>query len=106
MSDNNQSSQRGIGPRSGGGRYEKANDPKTAIKRLMAYLLPYKKELLLVAILIILSTFLSLISPYLVGRSIDVYIIQKDVTGLRNYVLLLETPNLKSKVPEATRHNF
>ena len=81
--------QRGIGPRRGVGRFEKAKDPNVALRRLVGYLEPYKKQLFSVTILILGSTLLSLLSPYLVGRAIDVYINQGDIPGLRNVIFLL-----------------
>jgi ATP-binding cassette subfamily B protein len=90
MSNNrDDKSQRGIGPRRGVGRFEKAKDPNAALRRLVGYLEPYKKQLFFVTVLILGSTLLSLLSPYLVGRSIDVYITQGDIPGLRNVILLL-----------------
>jgi ATP-binding cassette subfamily B protein len=95
--------QRGIGSRRGFGRFEKAKDPNTALRRLVGYLDPYKKQLFFVTVLILGSTLLSLLSPYLVGRSIDVYITQGDIPGLRNVILLLLGIYLMNWVSQATQ---
>ncbi len=83
------------GMRGGHGRMgtiEKAKNPRGALSRLVSYLGPYKKHLVLVAFLTTIGTILSLIGPYLIGIAIDSYIIPGDINGLiRISVMLLVT---------------
>lgn len=64
------------------GKIEKAHDPRQALIRLALYLGPYKPKLVVVLILVLISTVLGLIGPYLMGRAIDGYIATKDTAGL------------------------
>jgi len=81
--------QRGINLAGRGRRFEKAKEPNKVIRRLLEYLKPYKIQLTFVTILIIASTLLSLVTPFLIGRTIDVYIIQGDIQGLQVIVIWL-----------------
>lgn len=64
------------------GRIEKARDPRRALIRLLPYLGPFKTSLVLVLALVLISTALGLLGPYLMGRIIDVYIATKQTDGL------------------------
>ncbi len=64
------------------GKIEKAQDPRRALVRLIPYLGPYKATLATVLILLLISTGLGLVGPYLMGRAIDGYIATKDPVGL------------------------
>ncbi len=64
------------------GRIEKAANPKRALLRLLPYLSAYKPTLLFVLVLILVSTGLGLVGPYLLGLAIDRFIAEKDVIGL------------------------
>jgi ATP-binding cassette subfamily B protein len=70
-------------------KIEKARDSQGTIRRLAAYLKPYKSALLLVFIFVILNTILSLLGPYLMGQAIDGYIVSGDVAGLMRVSLLI-----------------
>ena len=72
-----------------GQRAARVNNPKFAIKRLFAYLYPYKIQLGLIVILILVSTFASIIGPYLMGLAIDRFIIGKDKSGLAHTAILM-----------------
>lgn len=61
---------------------QRANNAKRTISRIWTYIGKQKKGLFLVVILTILSSVFNLIAPYLIGRSIDQYIIPKDYNGL------------------------
>jgi ATP-binding cassette subfamily B protein len=52
-------------------------------------MLPYKKELIAIGVLVITSSILSLLGPYFVGVAVDTYISLRDLTGLLGIVLLL-----------------
>ena len=66
-----------------------AKDTKTTLKRLWHYLGHEKFRLAAVSLLTVLSSVLSLIAPYLMGKSIDEYIIPGDLNGLRRICLIL-----------------
>ncbi len=70
-------------------KIEKAANPRRALSRLIPYLGPYKLKLVLVAGLILSITFLDLFGPYLMGRAIDRYIGNKDLSGLAQTALLM-----------------
>ncbi|WP_394237668.1 ABC transporter ATP-binding protein [Niallia oryzisoli] len=58
------------------------NDWKGTIKKLWNYLIVHKRKLLFVFIMVILSSGLGLLGPFLLGRAIDEYIVSKNPTGL------------------------
>jgi ATP-binding cassette subfamily B multidrug efflux pump len=64
------------------GKIEKARDPRRALIRLVPYLYPFKITLIVVLILLLISTILGLIGPYLMGKAIDEYIATKQTNGL------------------------
>jgi len=68
---------------------EKARNPRTALMRLARYLLPFKFRIAIIIALVIASTLLSLLLPYLIGVTIDRFIVGKDVTGLFRMVLIV-----------------
>ncbi len=53
------------------------------LKRMAAYLRPYRLQLLIVALFVTVSTILRLFGPVLLGRAIDLYIAPGDAIGLR-----------------------
>ena len=73
----------------GGGRIEKAKNPTGALRRLVGYLFTYKWQLGVVAVLVVISSVLSLLGPYFVGVAIDRYIKTGDVQGLLSISLIL-----------------
>jgi len=68
---------------------EKARNPRMALMRLARYLLPFKFRIAIIIVLVIASTLLSLLLPYLIGVTIDRFIVGKDVTGLSRMVLIV-----------------
>jgi len=64
------------------GKIEKASDPRRALFRLLPYLGPYKTGMMVVLTVVLVSTVLGLIGPYLIGVAIDKFISTKDVSGL------------------------
>lgn len=68
---------------------ERAKDAKTTLKRLWRYLGREKTGLLTVFILTIISSCLNLAGPYLIGISIDKYIIPRDYSGLLQMCMIL-----------------
>lgn len=59
------------------------------MKRLIRYLKPYTKWVVIAIILTVGVALLSTIRPYLTKIAIDDYIVNKDTAGLRNIILLL-----------------
>jgi len=75
-----------------GGRpkqFEKAKNPRKALVRLAWYLKPYGASMALVLVLIVASSLLGLVGPYLLGKAIDTFIVNKDVTGLGRVALIM-----------------
>jgi len=79
------------GPGQGGpGRgIERAKNPRETIARLASYLLVYKFQIALVVISIVVAGTLQLLGPYLIGVTIDQYILKGDVPGLVRMSLIL-----------------
>jgi len=75
--------------RMGGGRIEKAKDARGAMRRLVTYLAPYRWALGLVVLLVVLSTILGVVGPYLIAQTIDGAIAQKSLEGLGRMALAL-----------------
>lgn len=71
------------------GKIDKAKDPRSAIRRLVAYLKPFKLQLLLVLVFVFIYTLLGLVGPYLLGRAIDEYITTRQASGLAGIALLM-----------------
>ena len=75
----------------GGGRLtgEAAQDTRATLRKLLNYLGPYRRMLLLVAVLVLIVTAANLMGPILVGRAIDEYVIPRDLHGLAQLSLTL-----------------
>ena len=71
------------------GRIEKAQNPRRAMTRLAAYLMPYKWKMTLVLAFVLVYILLGLAGPYLMGVAIDRYIGGKDAAGLASTALLM-----------------
>jgi ATP-binding cassette subfamily B protein len=68
---------------------EKARDPRHALGRLFHYLLPYKRRLVAVCLMIVVYTLLGLAGPYLLGVAIDRFIAVKKLSGLATIASLM-----------------
>jgi len=79
----------GPGGRSARPRIERASDVRGTLRRLLATLRPYRWSFISVFIFVIISTLLSLLTPYLIGVAIDKSIATHDLTGLWNIALLM-----------------
>jgi len=64
------------------GKIEKAQNPRTALARLVPYLKPFSLMLGLVGVFVVIYTVLGLFGPYLMGVAIDRFIGNKDLAGL------------------------
>jgi ATP-binding cassette subfamily B multidrug efflux pump len=71
------------------GKIEKAKNPRNAILRLLDYFKPFKFQLILVLVFVLIYTLLGLVGPYLMGRAIDQFISTKQVMGLAEISLLM-----------------
>lgn len=67
----------------------KPKNTKGTLKRLGTYLIHEKISLTIVFMLVIMSSALNLAGPFLIGRSIDNYIIPKDYKGLFGICLIM-----------------
>ncbi len=61
---------------------ERKTPDAVLLKRLTAYVLPFKRSLAAVALLVLLSSLAELLGPYLLRVAIDVYIANQDLRGL------------------------
>ena len=66
---------------------EAADNTRTTLMRMAAYLRPYRRQLMVVALFVTVSTLLRLYGPMLIGRAIDQFIGTGDAVGLRNLVI-------------------
>jgi ATP-binding cassette subfamily B protein len=79
----------GIGNAVQPGKIEKPKNSAAAVHRLLRYLSPFRSELLVVAILVVLYSLLGLSGPYLIGLAIDRFMVEKDIAGLERIALLM-----------------
>src|SRR5699024_591333 len=70
-------------------REKRAKNAAKTIKRLSSYLAKEKWKLLLVIFMVLVSSSLGLLGPYLVGMAIDDYIVTKKAAGLGLLIILL-----------------
>ncbi|MCG2767209.1 MAG: ABC transporter ATP-binding protein/permease [Anaerolineae bacterium] len=70
----------------GRSKIEKASDPRGALVRLLGYLRPFTPTLVLVLILILVSSALGLVGPYLLGVAIDSF---RDSAELLRIILIM-----------------
>ncbi len=75
--------------RLGEGPTGKAQDTGAVGRRLLRYLGPYKVQLVMVAVLLVVGTLATIAGPYLIGRAIDTSIVHGDQQGLAWTMLLL-----------------
>ncbi len=78
----------GRGPRMAGPA-EKAKNQKTTLARIWYYVKQQKIGLYFSVFFVIVSTFLSLVGPYMIGHIIDEYILKKDIGGTIRLGILL-----------------
>ena len=57
--------------------------------RLLKYLLPFRLQLVLVTIIVILCSLLGLVGPWLMGLALDTFIAKRDGAGLLRIALLM-----------------
>ncbi len=71
------------------GPVAKARDSRGTVRRLWRYLRRQRHALILTAMLVLATTGLNLLGPYLLGLAIDAYILRGDLAGLGRIVLLM-----------------
>jgi ATP-binding cassette, subfamily B, multidrug efflux pump len=82
-------------------KIEKASDPRHALKRLLPYLIPFNVLLIIVCGLVVITTVLGLIGPYLMGLAIDRFIAVKELTGLAKISIWMLLIYLLSNLSQA-----
>ncbi len=60
----------------------KPKNVKNTLKRMWWYLSEHKIRLFFVFLLVVITSVLTLVGPYLIGKAIDNYIIPRDFNGL------------------------
>ena len=70
-------------------KIEKAHNVRGALRRLLVTLRPYRWVLVGVFLLVIVSTLLDLLAPFLMGLAIDQFITAGDLAGLQRIILLM-----------------
>ncbi|HAM79805.1 ABC transporter ATP-binding protein [Ornithinibacillus bavariensis] len=70
---------------------KRANDAVGTIKRVWSYLAREKAKLWLVILMVLISSAMSLLGPFMVGKAIDSFIVTKEVSGLGLLVIGLIT---------------
>ena len=75
----------------GGGNLtgEAATKTRPTVQRLLRYLGPYTRQLLVVAALVVVSTLLKLAGPVLLGRALDRYIVPGQMDGFTRLCLVM-----------------
>jgi len=79
------------GPGGGGpiGSATRDENSGQTFKRILGYLQPWRAQLIIAGVLVIISTVSALLAPWLQGVAIDRFIADRDRIGLRSIVLLL-----------------
>ncbi|MBD2846908.1 ABC transporter ATP-binding protein [Paenibacillus sp. IB182496] len=67
----------------------RAKDWRGTLRRLWSYLAVHKRLLTLVLVMVLLSSALGLLGPYLLGRAIDAYLVPREREGLLWFIALL-----------------
>ena len=71
----------GPGPRPIG-TVERAKDTRGTVRRLWGYLRRQKGALIVTAALVVVTTILTVLGPYLLGHAIDAYVLPGDLPGV------------------------
>jgi len=70
---------------------EKPEKPLETLKVLLSYIGRYRLSIFIVLLCIVGTSALSIISPYLIGKAVDVYIMPKNLTGFGRFVAMMFT---------------
>ena len=71
------------------GEIRRAKDTRGTIGRIWGYLRRQRAALIVTALLVVSTSGLTLLGPYLMGRAIDAYILRGDLAGLLRLILWL-----------------
>jgi ATP-binding cassette subfamily B protein len=71
------------------GKVEKARDPRGTVRRLWGYLRRYRAALIATAVMVVVTTGLGVLGPYLLGVAIDRFVQDGDLPGLLLLCLLM-----------------
>ncbi|MHB8909616.1 MAG: ABC transporter ATP-binding protein [Syntrophales bacterium] len=82
-------------------KIEAARDPRHALRRLVPYLIPFRAPLMAVCSLVVVTTLLGLIGPYLMGVAIDRFIAVREPAGLARISLWMLAVYLLSNLLQA-----
>lgn len=79
------------GPGSGGpiGSAKRDENSGRTFRRILGYLAPWRAQLIIAGVLVVLSSVAALLAPWLQGVAIDEFIAEGDRVGLRSIVLVL-----------------
>jgi ATP-binding cassette subfamily B multidrug efflux pump len=83
------------------GKIEKASNPRLVLVRLASYMSPFRLTLVVVMLLILISTLLGLLTPYLMGLAIDNTIATKDAAGLVVIAIWMLVVSLSGNLADA-----
>lgn len=67
----------------------KVRNWKGTITRIFRYLLDEKWKLIFVLLMVIVSSALAIIGPYLIGMAVDDYIVERELSGLNRVIIAL-----------------
>src|SRR5699024_11701575 len=86
----------------GGGRFKDpivmTKDEEGTLQRIRQYMEKQKGAIICSVIFVIISTISGLIAPYLIGITIDDYIIPQDLNGTLKYLILLAAVYLLTSI--------
>jgi ATP-binding cassette subfamily B protein len=71
------------------GAIRRAKDPRGALRRLLSYMKPFQLQLGVIVVLVVITTLLSTVNPYLIGVAIDQFIATGDIVGLLRISLII-----------------
>ena len=83
------------------GKIEKARDARSALRRLLPYLEPFRRGISWVLVFVVFYTLLGLTGPYLMGVAIDHLLHTKNVIGLSRLALAMLAVYLLSNALQA-----
>jgi ATP-binding cassette subfamily B multidrug efflux pump len=85
---------------------ESASNISQTLRRLLAFLAPHRVRLLTVGLFVLISTWLRLYGPALMGQAIDKYVATSDAPGLGRLSLLLVAVYLATGVTSTVQSLF